>query len=110
MVGGDTLLIRRNLASGPAALMYTLHALTIFYRAHHILEQDLLRRNVQRFQGGLACKAHRLIYHSTLGLRVVKEKGFRLRGDLIERNGPFGASQSTVSRPVKDSQPARSRQ
>ena len=31
-------------------------------------------RNVQRFRGGLALKAHRLVYHSTLGSRVVKKK------------------------------------
>ena len=30
--------------------------------------------NVQRFRGGLVCKAHRLVYHSTLGLRVIKKK------------------------------------
>jgi len=30
--------------------------------------------NVQRFQGGLVFKAHRLLYHSTLGLRVIKKK------------------------------------
>jgi len=29
---------------------------------------------VQRFRGGLAFKAHRLLYHSTLGLRVIKKK------------------------------------
>jgi len=34
----------------------------------------LLHRNVQRFRGGLVCKAHRLLYHSTLGLRVIKKK------------------------------------
>ena len=34
----------------------------------------LLYRNVQRFRGGLAFKAHRLVYHSTLGLRVIKKK------------------------------------
>ena len=28
----------------------------------------------QRFRGGLAFKAHRLLYHSTLGLRVIKKK------------------------------------
>ena len=27
-----------------------------------------------RFRGGLAFKAHRLLYHSTLGLRVIKKK------------------------------------
>ena len=32
----------------------------------------------QRFRGGLVFKAHRLLYHSTLGLRVIKKekKGF----------------------------------
>ena len=29
---------------------------------------------VQRFQGGRVCKADRLLYHSTLGLRVIKKK------------------------------------
>jgi len=29
-----------------------------------------LRRNVKRFRAGLVFKAHRLLYHSTLGLRV----------------------------------------
>jgi len=29
---------------------------------------------VQRFRGGLVFKAHRLLYHSTLGLRVTKKK------------------------------------
>ena len=47
------------------------------------LEQDLqsrppisqtLYRNVQRFRGGLVFKAHRLVYDSTLGLRVMKKK------------------------------------
>jgi len=36
--------------------------------------QWLQRRNVQRFRGGLVFKAHRLLYHSTLGLRVIKKK------------------------------------
>ena len=31
-------------------------------------------RNVQRFRGGLVFKAHRRLYHSTLGLRVIKKK------------------------------------
>jgi len=29
---------------------------------------------VERFRGGLVFKAHRLLYHSNLGLRVIKEK------------------------------------
>jgi len=35
-----------------------------------------------RFRRGLVFKAHRLLYHSTLGLRVIKKKeiqGLRLR-------------------------------
>ena len=31
-------------------------------------------RNVNRFRGGLVFKAHRLVYHSTLGLRVINKK------------------------------------
>ena len=34
----------------------------------------MLDRNVERFRGGLVFKAHRLLYHSTLGSRVIKKK------------------------------------
>jgi len=40
---------------------------------------QLLYRNVQRFRGGLVFKAHRRLYHSTLGLRVIKKKKFAYR-------------------------------
>ena len=46
---------------------------------------QLLYRNVQRFRGGLVFKAHRLVYHSTLGSRVIKKKG-------PERASPEGSS------------------
>ena len=36
--------------------------------------KKLLHRNVKRFRGGLVFKAHRLLYHSTLGVRVIKKK------------------------------------
>jgi len=36
--------------------------------------QELLRRNVKRFRGGLVFKAHRRFYHSTLGLRVIEKR------------------------------------
>ena len=39
-----------------------------------LLQEQLLSRNVKRFRGGLVFKAHRLLYHSTLGLRVIKKK------------------------------------
>jgi len=29
---------------------------------------------MKRFRGGLVVKAHRLLYHSTLGLRAIKKK------------------------------------
>ena len=38
------------------------------------IQEQLLYRNVQRFRGGLVLKAHRLVYHATLGLRVIKKK------------------------------------
>ena len=30
--------------------------------------------NVQRLRGGLVFKAHRLVYHPTLGLRLIKKR------------------------------------
>ena len=41
---------------------------------HLVQPSGLVRRNVQRFRGGLVFKAHRLLYHSTLGLSVIKKK------------------------------------
>jgi len=54
-----------------------------------LIYELLLRRNVKRFRGGLVFKAHRHVYHSTLGLRVIKMR--RRRGDAFPskqaRNG-----------------------
>ena len=38
------------------------------------MQEQLLYRNVQWFQGELVFKAQRFSYHSTLGLRVIKNK------------------------------------
>ena len=38
------------------------------------LLQNILHRNVLWYRGGLVFKAHRLLYRSTLGLRVIKKK------------------------------------
>ena len=38
------------------------------------LPEQLLYTNVKRFRGGLVFKAHRLLYHSTLGLRVIRKR------------------------------------
>ena len=39
----------------------------------YLMKEQLLRRNVKRFRGGLVGTAHRL-YHSTLGSRVMKKR------------------------------------
>jgi len=38
------------------------------------IEEQVLHKNMQRFRGGLVFKAHRLLYHSCLGLRVIKHE------------------------------------
>ena len=45
----------------------------------------LIHRNVQRFRGGLVFKAHRLLHHSTLGLRVIKKRMMDLVGEPSDR-------------------------
>ena len=45
------------------------------YRAVQFsISAQLLSKNVERFRGGLVFKAHRLLYHSTLGSRVITKK------------------------------------
>jgi len=44
---------------------------------------QLLHIYVQWFQGGLVFKAYRLLYHSTLGLRVTKKKKKNLQDGSI---------------------------
>ena len=38
------------------------------------IQERLLRSIEKQFQGGLACKARRLLYHSTIGTRVITKK------------------------------------
>jgi len=38
-----------------------------------LIQHQLLHRNVKWFRGGLVFKAHRWLYHSTLGSRVIKK-------------------------------------
>ena len=47
-----------------------------------------VRRNVKRFRGGLVFKAHRLLYHSTLGWRVIKRERELGAGEESERAAP----------------------
>jgi len=44
------------------------------FRVEEAACEQLHRRNVKQFRGGLVFKADRLLYHSTLGLRVIKKK------------------------------------
>ena len=37
------------------------------------ITSQLLGRNMMRFRGGLVCEAYRLVYHSTLGSRVLQK-------------------------------------
>jgi hypothetical protein len=39
---------------------------------------ELLGKHLKRFRGGLVFKAHILLYHSTLGWRVIKKRKFRV--------------------------------
>ena len=43
-------------------------------RSTFSIQDQVLSRNVERFRGGLVSKAHRLLYDSTLGSRVIMEK------------------------------------
>jgi len=59
------------------------------------ISEQLLRRNVKRFRGRLVFKAHRRLYHSTLGLRVIKKK------DLLDAPGLEGVQpESGRARPA----------
>ena len=39
---------------------------------------------MKRFRGGLVVKAHRLVYHSTLGWRVIKKRKLRINSAAAE--------------------------
>ena len=43
---------------------------------------------MQWFRGGLVYKAHRLVYHSTPGLRVIDKKKKKDAGTSLIRNSP----------------------
>ena len=52
------------------------NALDLYWRSSDsdiLWQEQQLHRNVQRFRGGLVFKAHRLLCHSTLGLRAIKK-------------------------------------
>jgi len=71
---------------------------------------DELRKNnyfaeMKRFRGGLVFKAHRLLYHSTLGLRIIKKKRLMFADLVVPRRGKphdelRGASSASGGRPA----------
>ena len=40
---------------------------------------------MKRFRGGLVFKAHRLVYHTTQGVRVIKKRGYEPHGEASVR-------------------------
>ena len=54
---------------------------------------------MQRFQGGLVFKAHRLVYHSTLDLRVIKKKKTVMTRWRVSKRG------TSVASPAPDAGP-----
>ena len=59
---------------------------------HHHASRD---RNVKRFRGGLVFEAHRRVYHSTLGSRVIKKKSRETRSRPGAVSGAPGHSDAT---------------
>jgi len=83
-----TLLIRKRLSLGPYSRPMPRALWWSWGGGEPSQSWASLGGNVKRFQGGLVLKAHRLVYHSTLGLRVMKKKKKLSRRDLdAEKHG-----------------------
>ena len=67
--------------SGPGFRVKFVKTFELFpLRSAAVYRTILLHRNVRRFRGGLVFKAHRLFYHSTLVLAVIKKKKKKYTG------------------------------
>ena len=51
-------------------------------------QEGLVREGGARFRGGFVLRAHRLVYHSILGLRVIKSLASNKEEEAEERAGP----------------------
>ena len=49
--------------------------------ARSLIREHSISGNVERFREGLVSKAYTLVYHSTLGSRVLKEKKKNIRSN-----------------------------
>jgi len=56
------------------------HLVSRFGLSVYVVRFRVRVSGLKRFRGGLVFKAHRLLYHSTLGLRVIKKKKFGVWG------------------------------
>jgi len=65
-----------NKSPSPNRLATKLEGMASISLTRQIGYSSKTKKNVQRFQGGLVFKAHRLLYHSTQGLSVIKKKKF----------------------------------
>ena len=65
------------------------------------ISEQLPRRNVKRFPGGLVSKADRRVYHSTLGSRVIKiREREQRRAPCVRVVGPFSVKALTTRGPT----------
>ena len=64
----------------------------------------VLRRNAKQFRGGLVSKAHRRVYHSTLGSRVIKKRSRAASVCEFLRDipSPFQAAEPVVEKSMKE--------
>ena len=60
------------------------------------VSEQLLSRNVERFQGGLVFKAHRSLYHSTLRSRITKKRKEGIPAPNIQHSGDFWTGTATA--------------
>ena len=48
------------------------------------IQEQLIRRKMKRFRGGLVFQAQRLVYHSTLGSRLTEKKEKKMYFNICE--------------------------
>ena len=71
------------------------------------VQEQLLGKNVERLRGGLVFKAHRLVYHSTLGSRVMmKKKKFKVETWIVEARKRANSHYRGISR-IRNSPPPK---
>ena len=64
------------------------------------MEEHTSYSNVKPFQGGLVFEAHRLFYHSTLGLRLIKKEEERVSVKQLVDSASVKANHGRVGRVV----------